>query len=144
MPHTSRMPESGSSGSVRGALRNERPYRERRTCQTNSGGIEKTARGSDGLLGAWIPREPVCRRVSVLDEPCHRASMIGRPHKTGKCVNLLNLNSADPSQKTIRVRAARSARARWRRPSSGILDSDAVSIRQATCVVATQTRLPHK
>ena len=26
------MPELGASGSVRGALRNERPYRERYTC----------------------------------------------------------------------------------------------------------------
>ena len=30
------MPESGTSGSVRGALRNERPYRERRTWSMTS------------------------------------------------------------------------------------------------------------
>jgi hypothetical protein len=32
------MPELGSSGSVRGALRNERPYRERYTCGCQSQG----------------------------------------------------------------------------------------------------------
>jgi hypothetical protein len=35
--------------------------------------IEKTASGFDGLLGAWIPHEPIYRFVSILNEPCHRA-----------------------------------------------------------------------